>query len=114
MNIDPIHFFTWGGSLVGLAGVWYRSQFKIERLEEKQSDQRSYFDDISKESTRQIEAIWEWKEKHGKESADIREHFNKEIAQVQGSLLVTNEQFKQIMNMLQDIKDRVSKIEASK
>jgi len=111
MEIQPAHFFTWGGTIIGLVGVWYRNQFKLERLEEKIVDMRVLVDGGSVENRRQIEAIWKWKDEHEKDSNSIRESFNKEISEIRGSMLVTNEQFKQIMTILQDIKDRVSKIE---
>ena len=100
MNLSIEQIATWFGMLLGLAGVWFRTQFKIERLTEKNDEQ-----------VRQVEALWKWKDIHEKESTSFREVFNRELSELRGSVLVTNEQFKQIMGMLIDIKDRLARLE---
>lgn len=75
-------------------------QNKIDRLEDEKS-----------EAKRQIEAIWDWKDEHEKNANDMREKYNRELSRLEGANLVVNEQFKQIMNILEDIKERISELE---
>ena len=100
MNITVEQIITWVAMFLGLAGVWFRYQYKVERLNEKDEEQ-----------DRQIEAMWKWKDSHEKEAAQNREHFNKEISELRGIALVSGEQFKQIMSLLQDLKERMIKLE---
>jgi ABC-type enterochelin transport system substrate-binding protein len=103
MNFPIEQLITWGGMVVGLLGVWFRNQFKTERLSE-----------IIAEQDRQIKALWQWKDDHVKESTTIREVLNKDLAELRGSLLVTGEQFKQILNALDEIKTRITHLENRK
>ena len=100
MDITLSNIVTWLGMAVGLIGVWFRNQFKIERLEEKNN-----------ENFRQIEAIWKWKEEHSKDSGIIRDDLNKDISEIRGSILVNGEQFKQVLNLLTEIKERLTRLE---
>lgn len=96
---------------VTIVGLWFKMQNRIERLEEKKvEDQRSIDRDCA-EMKRQIEAIWDWKDEHEKNANDIREKYNRELSRLEGANLVVNEQFKQIMNILEDIKERISELE---
>lgn len=85
---------------VTVAGLWFKMQNRIDRLEDEKV-----------EAKRQIEAIWDWKDEHEKNANDIREKYNRELSRLEGANLVVNEQFKQIMNILEDIKERISELE---
>jgi DNA repair exonuclease SbcCD nuclease subunit len=104
MNLPIESFIPSGAGLVatiaGLVGMWFKFQSKVERLEEDKT-----------EIKRQIEAVWKWKSDHENTATELREKFNKELAEVRASMLVTNEQFKQILAILSDIKDRIDKLE---
>lgn len=85
---------------VGFIAMWLKNQHKVERLNEKDSEQ-----------DRQHQAMWKWKDLHEKESAQIREQLHREIAELKGSQLVFGEQYKQIIAFLQDLKERMIKLE---
>lgn len=85
---------------IAIVGLWFKMQNKIDRLEDEKI-----------EAKRQIEAIWDWKDEHEKNANDIREKYNRELSRLEGANLVVNEQFKQIMNILEDIKERISELE---
>lgn len=86
--------------IVSLVGMWFRFQNKIERLTDDQD-----------EFKRQIAAFWRWKDEHEKWAASQKESMMKDIARLDASHLVVNEQFKQIMAMLQEIKERIDRLE---
>lgn len=100
MSFELSDLIPWVSTVLGIVAVWFRNQYKLERLMEKDDEQG-----------RQIEAMWKWKDSHEKDSSTIRENFNKEISELRGSMLVANEQFKQIMTILIEIKDRLSRLE---
>lgn len=100
MNISMENIVTWIVMAVGLIGMWFKNQAKVERLTEKDNEQGL-----------EIKDFWSWKNKHEKEANDNRERFNSQISELKGSLLVTGEQFKQIMSSLQDLKERMIKLE---
>lgn len=85
---------------VGMIGMWFKFQNKVDNLEKEDSEQ-----------ARQLEAIWSWKDSHEKEAALNRENMNREIFKLEGANLVVNEQYKTLVNMLQDIKERIEKLE---
>lgn len=103
MNFTIEQIVTWATMLVGLASVWFKNQHKTERLEEK-----------CLEHERQIEALWKWKDIHEKDSATVREDLNGDIAEIRGGQLVGSEQFRQILSMLADIKERLTRLENGK
>lgn len=90
-------------TIVSLAGMWFKFQAKVERLEEDKLDLK-----------RQIEGLGKSFDTHEKEAIEMREHFNSQLSEFKGSLLVNGEQFKQILAMLQDIKDRITALENGK
>lgn len=98
MNVGLEQILTWGGMVAGLFGVWFRMQYKLERLDEKHSEQ-----------ARQIDAFWKWKDLHEKDSIRWREEFNKETARLAGANLVFNERLSQIMSILEEIKIEIKK-----
>lgn len=104
MNIPVEQFIPTGAGLlatiVGLMGVWFKFQEKVERLEEDKQETR-----------RQIDAFWKWKDEHEKTAMELREKFNREIAALNASMMVTSEQFKQIVSILNEIKDRIQELE---
>lgn len=103
MNFQPEQIFTAFAVIVAntitIASLWFRMQNKIERLEEDRS-----------ENKRQIIALWGWKDSHEREASDYKDSNNRELAKLGGQNLVVNEQFKQIMNSLSDIKEEFSDI----
>lgn len=104
MNLPIESFIPSGagllGTLIGLAGIWFKVQNKVENLEKEDSEQG-----------RQINALWMWKDGHEKEAAQNRESINRELFKLEGANMVVNEQFKQILAMLEDIKERISELE---
>lgn len=115
MNIPIEQFIPSGAGLIatlaGLAGMWFKFQHKVETLERDRDEYRKDSRDERTELRRQIDAFWEWKDDHDKQSSLIRERFNKDIAHLEGANLVVNEQFKQIVGMLEEIKERMSELE---
>jgi len=101
-------------SIVGFIGVWYRNQFKIERLEEKHSEQHQEKEKEHREIHRQIDAFWRWKDDHVKEDTIKHENANREIGEIRGSLRVTNEQYGHILAVLNELKDRLTSLEKSR
>ena len=69
-------------------------KFGLERVNEKVA-----------EGTRQMEALWKWKDDHDKEAAGMREKFNKDISRLEGSHMVQTEQYKQILQLLEELRD---------
>lgn len=98
-------------TIAGLIGVWYKFQNKVENLEEARKSDIEKTKDERIEFRRQIEAVWKWKDEHQKEYSSLREDLQAEIAEIRGSTLVINEQFKQILEMLKEIKERLTKLE---
>lgn len=58
-----------------------------------------------------VDQIWSWKNKHEQDTADTKEKYQAQISELKGSQLVSGEQFKQIMTLLQDLKERMIKLE---
>lgn len=111
MEIVSIRIFQWIGMGLGLIGVWFRIQFKIERLEEKHAEHVALDDKKHDELNHQKDALWEWIDTHQKDSGRMREEFQKEISEIRGSQLVNNEQFKQVLGLLTEIKERLTRLE---
>lgn len=107
MNIDIEQFIPSGAGLlatiVSLVGMWFKFQNKVERLTETDIEQ-----------DRQIKAVWKWKEDLERDMFAVRERYNDRMSRMEGSNLVVVEQFKQIMTVLEDIKDRLEKLEDGK
>lgn len=108
MNIPIEQFIPSGAGLVaaisGLIGIWFKFQNRIDNLEKENFAEKTEYD-------RQINALWEWRDEHEKMAIEIREKFNREISEIRGSLLVTHEQYRQMIDILNDIKDRISVLE---
>ena len=100
MNIPLEVLIGYGGTAVTIIGGWFAMKFGLDRANEK-----------IQEANRQIEALWKWKEDHAHDSNEMRERFNKDISKLEGAALVANQQFNQIMSMLQDIKERIEELE---
>jgi len=101
MNI-PIESYIPSGAgllatIIGLAGMWTKFQGKVERLEEDRTENR-----------RQIDAFWRWKEEHEKLDIDTRENLTRDIARLDAGGLVVNEQLKNIVAILNEIKLQIS------
>lgn len=111
MNFSVNEIVTWVAMAVGLIGVWFRNQYKIERLEEKHKEVLDRIKEHGDEDLRQLTALWKWKDEHEKDSNSIREEFNRGLSELRGGTMVINEQFKQIMAFLQDLKERMIKLE---
>jgi seryl-tRNA synthetase len=107
MNLPIEQFIPSGGVLVtGLAGFvtfWFKMQNKVDNLEAKDNKQEERIEDIIK-----------WSHDHEKDAAKAREEFTKELSKLEGANLVVSEQFKQIMSMLTEIKERISNLESRK
>lgn len=100
MNFGIENILTWAGTLFALIGMWFRNQYKVERLSEKDTEQE-----------RKIEVLLKFKDSVPLALADIKEHMTRDISELRGSLLVVNEQFRQIITILSEIKDRLSVLE---
>lgn len=100
MNIPLEVLIGYGGSAITVIGGWFAVKYGLDRANEKIA-----------EGNRQVEALWKWKDEHERDSNSIRESLNKDISRLEGSHLVQTEQFKQIMAMLEDIKERLGDLE---
>lgn len=94
MNIPLEVLVGYAGSAVTVIGGWFAVKFGLERAGEKIS-----------EANRQIEALWKWKDEHDREAAGMREKFNKDLSKLEGSQLVQTEQYKQILQLLEQLRD---------
>lgn len=100
MDLPLDHVVGYGTCVVGIVASWFGMKYGLDRANEKIG-----------ENVRQIEAIWKWKDDHDKESNLIREKFNRDISELRASHLVATEQFKQIISILEDIKERLGELE---
>lgn len=91
------------GTIISLVAMWSKFQHKVERLEE-----------TDKEQDRQIKAMWDWKDALEKDIYAVREKYNDRMAKIEGANLVVTEQFKQILSILSEIKERISILESHK
>lgn len=99
-EISLSQIFTWLVMAGTVVGGWFTYKNKVDNLHDRDTEQG-----------RQIEAIWKWKEQHDKDSHQWRSEFQKEISKLEGGILVSTEQFKQILGMLEDIKERLITLE---
>lgn len=100
MEITLPVILGYAGTIFTAIGGWFTMKFTIERANEKII-----------ELQRQVNAQWKSLNDHEKDSAEIRERFNKDISRLEGSQLVHTEQFKQILSILEEIKKRMDSIE---
>lgn len=100
MELPLDHIIGYGGGILGIVAGWFGMKYGLDRANEKIG-----------ENTRQIEAVWTWKDTHDKESNIMREKFNRDISELRASHLVATEQFKQIISILEDIKERLGELE---
>lgn len=114
IEIDSKDLITWASTAIGLLSIWFRFQYKVERLTERDTEQDEYIDEHIKEDERQHEAFWRWKEASEKESGITRERLFREISDIRATILVSTEQFKQILIYLEEIKVRIASLEKSK
>lgn len=91
------------GFLITFASVVAYGQNMLNKIEN--------LTNASNNNIKAIDDIWRWKSSHEKDSFATRETLQKELARLEGHNMVTNEQFKQIMAMLTDIKIRMEKLE---
>lgn len=115
MNLPIEQILPSGAGLIatisGLVGVWFKFQNKVDNIDNYLREEKVRMKEEHEELMRQINAQWKWKESHEKEAAQIRASLNKDISEIRGGLLVTNEQFKQILEALKEIKERLTKLE---
>lgn len=111
MSISIESIITWVGMFIGLLGVWFRNQFKIERLEEKHDEHVISTEKKHEEYVRQIEAIWRKADESEKEATATREKLNRDIGDLKGTVSVNSEQFRQVINILTEIKERLTRLE---
>lgn len=101
MNLPIDKLLTSGVGIVvtvsGFIGMWFRVQNKVDNLERKDTEQDDKIKDIVR-----------WSHSHEKEAADQREQINRNIYKIEGALLVTDQQFKQIMDTLKDMKEQIN------
>lgn len=100
MTIETENIIWALGSLITILGGWFGFRYGLDRANEKIT-----------ENIRQLEALWKWVNTHEKEANEMRERFNKDISRLEGANLVQTEQFKQILNLLEDIKERLNYLE---
>ena len=110
-EITPSQIIQWVGMGIGLIGVWYRNSFRIERMEEKYAEHKESDDKKHIELERQKDALWAWIDTHEKDSGNTRETLNKEISEIRGENRVHGEQFKQVLGLLTEIKERLARLE---
>ena len=101
MNIPIEQFVPTGASLIatisGLVGMWFKFMNKVERPEEEKGEMK-----------RQINAFWHWKDDYEKVASSNREKIYHDIARLDAAGLVVNEQLKNIVLILQEIKNEIS------
>lgn len=90
-------------TIAALATFWIKLSNKVDRQEE-----------IVSELKRQINAVWLWKDDFEKTSAISKEKFFHDIARLDASSLVVNEQLKNIVLILQEIKSEISNLKKDK
>lgn len=111
LDITPSQILQFGVYAIAIAGVWFRSQFKIERMEERFAEHVAEDDKRHAELERQKDALWAWIDGHEKDSSKTRELFQKEISEIRGEQKVNIEQFKQVLGLLTEIKERLTRLE---
>lgn len=116
---------TVGGIIASIGGAYAVIQWRLDRQEKddekleahmnKKIDQHIADDEkVEAEMKRNVEAVWRWKDEHERDAANMREKYQNQIAEIRGGQMVVSEQFRQIMNDLREIKDRLGKIEDGK
>jgi predicted nuclease with TOPRIM domain len=103
MTVELEVLVGYAGTVITIVAGWFGMKYGLDRANEK-----------ILEGSRQIEALWSWKDEHEKDSNGIREHLNKDISRLEGAQMVQTEQFKQIMQILEDIKERMGELENKK
>lgn len=103
MNIPLEVLIGYGGTAITVIGGWFAMKFGLERVGEKVG-----------EANRQIEALWKWKDEHDREAAGMREKFNKDLSRLEGSQLVQTEQYKNILQLLEKLRDEIRDIKEYK
>ena len=94
MNIPLEVLIGYGGTAVTIIGGWFAMKFGLEGVNEKVA-----------ESHRKMEALWKWKDEHDREANTMREKFNKDISRLEGGHMVQTEQYKQILQLLEELRD---------
>lgn len=103
MTIPLEVLIGYGGTAITVIGGWFAMKFGLERVSEKVL-----------ESNRQIEALWKWKDEHDREAAGMREKFNKDLSRLEGAQLVQTEQYKNILQLLEQLRDEIRDIKEYK
>lgn len=103
MNIPLEVLIGYGGTAITVVGGWFAMKFGLERVGEKVI-----------ESNRQIEALWKWKDEHDREATGMREKFNKDLSRLEGAQLVQTEQYKNILQLLEQLRDEIRDIKEYK
>ena len=105
------NLMTMATLVFGAITGWFTLKFQVERLKERDVDQQNLIEERHNEQRIKIDAIVKWSHDHEREAYEQRDKFNKEISRLEGSLLVTTEQFKQVLNRLEEIIERLSRLE---
>lgn len=120
MNYQLI--ITIGGIIASIGGAYAVIQWRLDRQEKddeklevrmnKKIDQHIADDEkVEAELKREFQDVWRWKNSHEKDAADMRERYQVQLSELKGGQMVVNEQFKQIIGALDDIKDRLDRLE---
>ena len=108
----------WGLTGAAIVGHIFVANYRIERNEKESTERdKSQKDALATERAERrqaLEEVWQWKNNHEKDAGNMREKYQNQLAELRGSLLVTGEQFKQIMGALDDIKERITALENHK
>lgn len=62
----------------------------------------------------EIDKVWNWKNSYEDDAHNRREKIQEQIAEIRGSQMVVSEQFRQIMGILTEIKNRIADLENNK
>jgi hypothetical protein len=107
MNVPVETLIGWVGTGVAIVGHYFVFNYRLDQLEKK----TDLHDNSDQE---QFKGVWKWKNEHEREAQKNRDELRMGISRLEGANMVVNEQFKQIMNILTEIKNRLTQLENGK
>lgn len=102
-----------GGFVIVVGGLVWNFAFTQGRDKQVEENLNRKIDEhiaddgkVEAELKRNMEAVWKWKDEHERDAANMREKYQTQISEVKGAQMVVGEQFKQVLSVLNEIKDQ--------
>lgn len=115
-------FLELGGFIVVVGGILWSTAFQKGRSEQVETNLNTKIDQHIVDDERveasiknQQQKLWEWKDQHEREAANMRLELQKQIGRIEAGLSIHDSQYAEILRLIQsmhkEMSDKMDKLE---